>query len=154
MPFEIRAADPAEVVSRKLVTAMEAEIEATYADDDGSIHSVAAEPEAMSPPGGAFLIAYEGARPIGCGGLKRLDERRCEIKRMYVLPELRGRGLAALLLAALEARAAELGYRCARLDTGTRQLAAKRLYERSGYTEIPDYNGNTQASFWFEKAIG
>jgi len=43
MPFEIRAADPAEVVSRKLVTAMEAEIEATYADDDGSIHSVAAE---------------------------------------------------------------------------------------------------------------
>lgn len=154
MAFAIRTADPAAAISRKLVAAMEAEIEATYADDDGSIHSVAAEPEAMSPPAGAFLIAYEGERPVGCGGLKRLDDRTCEIKRMYVLPELRGRGLARLMLEALEARAGELGYVRVRLDTGTRQLAAKHLYERSGYAEIPDYNGNTQASFWFEKQLG
>ncbi len=154
MAVDVRPADPADPVSRKLVAAMEAEIEATYADDDGSIHSVAADPEAMSPPDGAFLVAYEGERPLGCGGLKRLDEDRCEIKRMYVLPELRGRGLAGRLLRALEGRARELGYSRVRLDTGTRQLAAKHLYERSGYVEIPDYNGNTQASFWFEKELG
>ncbi len=41
-----------------------------------------------------------------------------------------------------------------RLDTGKRQAAAKHLYERSGYVEIPDYNGNTQASYWFEKELG
>lgn len=154
MAIEVRAADPAATIARKLVGAMEAEIEATYADDDGSIHSVAADPDAMSPPGGAFLVAYDGERPVGCGGLKRLDQRSCEIKRMYVLPELRGRGLAGRLLTALEARARELGYSRARLDTGTRQAASKHLYERSGYAAIPDYNGNTQASFWFEKELG
>lgn len=149
--IEIRSADPAATVSRKLVAAMEAEIEATYADDEGSIHSVGAGPETLVPPAGDFLVVYDGHRPIGCGGLKRLDNQSCEIKRMYLLPEARGGGLSGLLLAALEARASELGYGRARLDTGPRQPAAKRLYEGAGYRPIADYNGNTQASFWFEK---
>lgn len=154
MQMTVEPADPAMDASQKLVRAMEAEIEATYADDMGSIHSVGASPEAMTPPDGDFLLVYDGSRPVGCGGLKRLDERTCEIKRMYVLPEMRGRGLSALLLEALEARATELHFTRARLDTGVRQPAAKHLYERSGYVEIPDYNGNTQAAFWFEKQLG
>ena len=154
MNVSVRAADPAADASQKLVRAMEAEIEATYADDDGSIHSVGASPEAMTPPDGDFLVIYDGERPVACGGLKRLDERTCEIKRMYVLPALRGKGLSGLLLDALEERAIELGYSVSRLDTGKRQAAAKHLYERSGYVEIPDYNGNTQASYWFEKELG
>jgi GNAT superfamily N-acetyltransferase len=151
--FETRPADPADQASQKLVRAMEAEIEATYADDEGSIHSVGASPQAMTPPDGDFLVVYEGTRPIGCGGIKRLDERTCEVKRMYVLPSHRGQGLSGLLLEALERRARELGFTRSRLDTGVRQAAAKHLYERSGYVEIPDYNGNTQASYWFEKDL-
>ena len=153
MNVAIRPADPAADASQKLVKAMEAEIEATYADDGGSIHSVGASPQAMTPPDGDFLVVYDGTRPIGCGGLKRLDERTCEIKRMYVLPEMRGKGLSGRLLEALEARAIELGFTRSRLDTGVRQLAAKHLYERAGYVEIPDYNGNTQASYWFEREL-
>ena len=154
MSATVRSADPADAISLKLVAAMESEIEATYADDLGSIHSVGASPEAMTPPAGDFLVVYAEERPVGCGGLKRFDERTCEIKRMYILPELRGQGLSGLLLEALEARARELGYVMARLDTGIRQPAAKHLYERACYVEIPDYNGNTQASFWFEKSLG
>lgn len=151
--IEIRIADAAAPASAALVHAMEAEIEATYADTPGSIHSVGAGPEVMSPPAGAFLVVYHGERPVGCGGLKRLDERTCEIKRMYILPELRGRGLSGRLLSALEEQARELGYAVARLDTGIRQAAARHLYESRGYREIPDYNGNTQASFWFEREL-
>lgn len=154
MQTTVKPADPADPVSQKLVHAMEAEIEATYADDMGSIHSVGASAESMTPPDGDFLVVYDGTRPVGCGGIKRLDERTCEVKRMYILPGLRGNGLSGLLLEALEERAVELGFTRARLDTGVRQLAAKHLYERSGYVEIPDYNGNTQASFWFEKELG
>lgn len=153
MKTSIRSADPADRVSQVLVRAMEAEVEAVYADDDGSIHSVGASPEAMSPPDGDFLVVYEGERPVGCGGIKRLDARTCEVKRMYILPELRGAGLAGLLLEALGSRAIELGYTRSCLDTGARQPGAKHLYERAGYVEIPDYNGNTQASFWFEKDL-
>ena len=151
--IDVREADPAAFASTALVRAMEAEIEATYADTPGSIHSVGASPEAMTPPAGAFLIVYDGERPVGCGGLRRLDQRTCEIKRMYVLPAVRGRGLSARLLTALEVRARELGYSVARLDTGVRQPAAKHLYQRSGYRQIPDYNANTQASFWFEREL-
>jgi GNAT superfamily N-acetyltransferase len=154
MQTTTRPADPAADASQKLIRAMEAEIEATYADDMGSIHSVGASPEEMTPPDGDFLVVYEGTRPVGCGGLKRLDDRTCEVKRMYVLPSHRGHGLSGQLLEALEARAIELGFTRSRLDTGLRQAAAKHLYERSGYVEIPDYNGNTQASYWFEKELG
>lgn len=154
MSVDIRPADPGADASLVLVRAMEAEVEATYLDDGGSIHSVGAPPEAMTPPDGDFLVVYDGERPVGCGGIKRLDERTCEIKRMYVLPEYRGRGLAGLLLAKLEERARELGFIRSRLDTGARQAGAKHIYESAGYVEIPDYNGNTQASFWFERELG
>lgn len=132
---------------------MEDEIEELYADRPGSIHSVSASAAEMGSPGGDFLLVTWEGRTVGCGGIKRIDPRTCEIKRMYLLPEVRGRGLSAVLLEALELRARELGYERVRLDTGDRQPAAKRLYERGGYREIDDYNGNTAASFWFEKQL-
>lgn len=151
--IDLRLADPASERAIELVHAMEDEIERTYADRSGSIHSVGASPEAMRQPAGAFILIYDGEREIGCGGLKRLDERTCEIKRMYVEPGYRGRGLSRRLLVALEDAARELGYSMARLDTGDRQPGAKHLYESSGYEPIDNYNGNTQARFWFEKRL-
>ncbi len=151
--FEIRLGDPAAPESRDLVGAMEREIEELYADRPGSIHSVPADPEAMTPPAGTFVLVHAGDRPVGCGGFKRLDAETCEIKRMYLRPEVRGLGLSGRLLAALEERAAAAGYMRVRLDTGDRQPAAMHLYARSGYREIEDYNGNTAATHWFEKEL-
>jgi GNAT superfamily N-acetyltransferase len=110
----------------------------------------------MEPPGGAFLVALEGDVPVACGGLRTLDAaaRVGEIKRMYVAPPARRRGLARRLLAELEACARELGHERLRLDTNAAQPEALLLYEAAGYAEIPDYNGSPTATHWFEKRIG
>jgi GNAT superfamily N-acetyltransferase len=107
----------------------------------------------LSPPHGAFLIGRRGEQAVCCGGLKRLDEVTCEIKKMYVLPASRGRGVARVLLHALEDKARELGYRVARLDTGPKQVHARTLYESEGYVEVADFNGNPVAAFWGEKQL-
>ena len=107
----------------------------------------------LSPPGGAFMVGYSGDALACCGGIKRLDDATCEIKKMYVVPELRGRGVARSLLHELEDRARALGYAVARLDTGPQQVGARGLYESEGYVEIEDFNGNPVASFWGEKPL-
>ena len=112
-----------------------------------------AGPAELSPPNGAFLVGFSGERPVCCGGIKQLDRARCEIKKMYVVPDLRGKGVARVLLHALEAKARELGYTVARLDTGPKQVGARGLYESEGYAEVADFNGNPVASFWGEKPL-
>jgi GNAT superfamily N-acetyltransferase len=113
-----------------------------------------AGPAELSPPGGTFIVGYLDDDPACCGGIKRLDDVTCEIKKMYVVPGLRGRGLARQLLHELERRARALGYAVARLDTGPRQVGARGLYESEGYLEVPDFNGNPVAAFWGEKPLG
>jgi GNAT superfamily N-acetyltransferase len=112
-----------------------------------------AHPEEFEPPMGAFFVVYAGDQPVGCGGFKRLDDRTAEIKRMYVAPSVRNRGLGRRILDRLEAGAREAGYAFVRLDTGDKQPEALRLYRNAGYREIPDYNGNPAASYWFEKPL-
>jgi GNAT superfamily N-acetyltransferase len=110
--------------------------------------------DAMAPPGGAFLIAYLDGRPVGCAGLVRLDERTGEVKRMYVAPAARRRGLARRLLTGLEDSAHAAGYSRVRLDTSAGQPEARSLYEASGYRRIDPYNDNEYAAHWFEKGLG
>jgi GNAT superfamily N-acetyltransferase len=112
-----------------------------------------AGPTELSPPGGAFLIGLADGKAVCCGGIKRLDAQVCEIKKMFVVPEVRGRGVARALLHGLERRAIELGYTTARLDTGPRQVNARGLYEAEGYREIENFNGNPVATFWGEKSM-
>lgn len=107
----------------------------------------------FAPPGGAFVVIDSDGEPVACGGLKRLDDRRAEIKRLYVAPAARGRGLGHRLLRALETIARERGYEAVRLDTGNTQPVALRLFTSAGYREIADYNGNPFASYWFEKVL-
>jgi GNAT superfamily N-acetyltransferase len=152
-PLRVVIADAADEPGNGLLLAMEREITHLYADRDGSIHRVPATPADMGPPHGRFIVVYDGERAIGCGGLKRIADGTCEIKRMYLVPDERGQGLSRPLLEALELEARRLGYRRARLDTGDRQPSAKRLYESAGYRQIRDYNGNTLARFWFEKEL-
>ncbi len=111
-----------------------------------------AGPTELRPPGGTFIVGYLDGALACCGGIKRWDDTRCEIKKMYVVPELRGRGVARALLHELERRAGEMGYTVARLDTGPKQVA-RGLFESEGYLEIPDFNGNPVASYWGEKPL-
>lgn len=128
-------------------------MDALYADRSGSIRKNSADPGELSPPLGGFVVVDVDGRAGGCGGFKRFDAQTCEIKRMYVVPAVRSRGLGRRLLEALETLGRERGYTRVRLDTGDRQPAAKRLYERAGYRAISDYNGNPYAHFWFEKEL-
>ncbi len=152
MTVEVRRVAGTDEVARELVAAMVGEVGAQY--EPGLRRGSSASPAELSPPGGGFVVLLDDGRAIAGGGIKRLDERACEIKRMYVAPEARGRGVGRELLAALEDLARDLGYAVARLDTGAKQPRAQRMYERAGYAPVPDYNGNPYASFWGEKALG
>jgi GNAT superfamily N-acetyltransferase len=136
-----------------LLEAMIAELEPLYGRIDVP-GAPSASPSDFAPPGGAFLVGELEGRPVCCGGLKRLGGAACELKRMYVVPGARGRGVARALLRALEDEARRLGYAIARLDTGPHQPHAERLYRSAGYDPIGNFNANPFASFWGEKALG
>lgn len=112
-----------------------------------------AGPGELGPPGGVFLVGYRDGVAVCGGGVKRLPDGACEIKRMYVVPSARGQGLARVLLHALEDAARALGYRIVRLDTGPRQPHAQRLYEAEGYRSIPNFNDNPVATYFGEKRL-
>jgi GNAT superfamily N-acetyltransferase len=139
----------------ELAQAMRDEIAVVYdgLDLDGPSMPRAGAAE-LSPPGGAFFVGWRYDTPVCCGGLKRLSEDTCEIKKMYVVPAARGQGIARALLHELERAALELGYAVARLDTGPKQLHAQALYRDEGYEAVEDFNGNPVAAFWGEKRLG
>lgn len=138
----------------RLEQAMRIEVGQMYPGLDlRGAHMPKAGPEQLNAPNGSFLVGYEDGVAICCGGIKRLDAESCELKRMYVIPEARGRGIARVLLRALEDRARELGYVIARLDTGPRQQGAQHLYESAGYVSIANFNGNPVATFFGEKRL-
>jgi GNAT superfamily N-acetyltransferase len=94
----------------------------------------------------AMLVGELDGRPVACGALRdatdlaeQVGVGAVELKRMYVTPQVRGRGHSWDVLRALEARAVELGYRCVVLETGVLQPAAIALYEAAGYQRVPNY---------------
>jgi GNAT superfamily N-acetyltransferase len=140
-------------VGEALVAAFFDEIVPLYPSITSENPGPSATPEELSPPAGAFLVAYVDGEPVGCGGIKRLDGESAELKRLYVAPSVRKGGVARTLVAALENVARDSGYRIVRLDTGNQQPAALQLFRSAGYREIDDYNGNPHASYWFEKSL-
>jgi GNAT superfamily N-acetyltransferase len=113
-----------------------------------------ADPAEVAPPVGAWVVAYFADVPVGCGGVKRLDDATVELKRLYLAESVRGQGLGRRLLRELEEHARAFGYESVRLDTGNLQPEALGLFRAAGYVEIPDYNGNTWATYWMAKALG
>lgn len=111
------------------------------------------EPHELEPPGGAFLLAEDRGVAVACGGVRTLAPELGEVKRMYVVPGARRRGIARTILGELEALARELGHTRVRLDTNAVQPEAVALYHATGYVEIADYNGNPYATHWFEKNL-
>jgi ribosomal-protein-alanine N-acetyltransferase len=101
------------------------------------------------------LVAYHKGIAVGCGAIKELDDSTMEVKRMYVLPAFRGKGIASLLLAGLEGWAKELGYSRCVLETGIRQPEAIGLYKKKHYISIPNYGQyiGIENSVCFEKKL-
>lgn len=101
------------------------------------------------------VLAYDAATPVGCGAIKHYAERVVEVKRMYVPPAYRGKGVAPQVLAALEQWATELGYSKAILETGKKMPEAIGLYLKSGYAITPNYGQYAGAddSVCFEKIL-
>ena len=111
------------------------------------------DPEDYNPPRGRFFLAMSGDEVLACGGLVWIDDSVAEIKRMWVDPAARGRGIASRLLAFLEQTAAASGRPTLRLDTNPVLTPAIAMYRKNGYRDIERYNDNPYAGLWFEKHL-
>ncbi|MDX6486853.1 MAG: putative acetyltransferase [Gaiellaceae bacterium] len=137
-----------------LANAQQEEMRGIYAGeaDIGPVR----EAPMFEPPDGVFHVVRDGGgRAVGCGGVCRFDATRAELKRMYVVPELRGAGLGRRLLVALEDEARALGYTGIVLETGDLQQEALGLYTSAGYERIPCYEpyAGRALSLCFEKRL-
>ncbi|MHA7942110.1 GNAT family N-acetyltransferase [Formosa sp. 3Alg 14/1] len=101
------------------------------------------------------IVAYHDDLAISCGAVKEYNEDSMEIKRMYTTKAYRGKGIASKVLVALEQWSSELGYKRCVLETGLKQPEAIRLYEKNGYSLIPNYGqyAGVKNSRCFEKTV-
>ncbi|MFA6542286.1 MAG: GNAT family N-acetyltransferase [Bacteroidota bacterium] len=129
-------------------------LDADLAARDGQEHSFYAQFNKIDLIKHA-IVAYDDGKPAGCGAMKEFDLQSVEIKRMYVLPDRRGKGIASEILSALERWAKELSYRACVLETGKRQPEAVALYKKNGYTTIPNYGqyAGIENSLCFKKNL-
>jgi ribosomal protein S18 acetylase RimI-like enzyme len=104
---------------------------------------LAALPGDYAPPTGRLLLATLENQSAGCAGLHKLDQEVCEMKRLYVRPQFRGKGLGRALAERVIANAREIGYKQLRLDTVEPMMqAAVSMYRTLGFKEIESYRPN------------
>jgi GNAT superfamily N-acetyltransferase len=129
-------------------------LDADLAQRDGKEHSFYAQYNKIAMIKHA-VVAYENNKPVGCGAMKEFVPGTMEVKRMYTLPEYRGKGIAKRILAELEKWAGELSYSKCILETGKRQPEAITLYTKSGYKPIPNYGQyvGVENSVCFEREL-
>ena len=124
----------------------------------GGYRVVHPDPARFTPPAGAFFVLRDDAgAAVGCGGVRRIDDRdgeACfEVKHVWIDPSARGRGWSRLLTDRLETRALELGARWIVLATNESLRVAQHLYTSGGYSAVPPYNDNPNATHWFAKRV-
>lgn len=135
--LEIKPATLACGEAQQLIAALNAELDERY-PEEGANH-FRLDADEVGPGRGGFFIARLDGELAGCGAVRLAAPEVAEVKRMYVLDSLRGRGIAGRLLERLEAEARQLGARRMVLETGERQFEAVALYRRAGYVEIERY---------------
>jgi putative acetyltransferase len=155
MPLAIEHVEAPTDDARLLIGELDAELAAHYAAEQQHGLSLAR----VFRPGVRFFIARLEGEPAGCGGVA-FDDGFAELKRMYVRPQARGRGVAQALLARLEQEARTRGVPRLVLETGDAQHAAIRLYERAGFTRCPAFGAYAampppavERSVFFEKPL-
>lgn len=102
--------------------------------------------EKYQKPSGAFYIVCFEDKPIGCLGFKRWSPDECELKRMYIREEFRGRGFSYPMITFILKEAKEAGYKKMLLDTNVEMEAAHKAYLNAGFTAIPPYCDNENAN--------
>ncbi len=147
---ELKRTDSSDPEFVSLVRFLDAEL----AERDGSEHAYYAQFNKIDTIK-YVVVAYANGQAVSCGAIKVFASDAMEVKRMFTLPEYRGRGIAAEVLSELEKWAAELGLKKCVLETGQKQPEAIRLYEKNGYSVIPNYGqyAGLDNSVCFEKTL-
>jgi DNA-binding MarR family transcriptional regulator/GNAT superfamily N-acetyltransferase len=151
---DLRQVDPASADAQRCLRAYVAELNRRAPQrgfDPGK--GSTAEPYEVRPPRGAFVVAYRGDEPVGCGAVKHQPGEVSDIKRMWVAESARGLGLGRRLLEHLERLAREYGSCQVRLETSDVLPEAIELYRSSGYVEVPPFNDEPFADRWFTKPL-
>jgi DNA-binding MarR family transcriptional regulator len=149
----IEIVDPQSRDAQWCVSQFFAEIDALFDSGYDPSKAVVVGSADLTPPQGAFLVARLHGQPVGCGGVKLPDGEPAFLKRMWVAPSARGLGVAGLLLDRLESLAIAAGSPAVTLDTNSLLTAAGRLYEKRGYRQVPDFNGEPHADRWYRKEL-
>jgi GNAT superfamily N-acetyltransferase len=122
-------------VSAELTEAVQQEYMVRYGQRDATVITAAE----FAPPQGIFVIGWDVDQPIACGGVRLVEPGVGELKRMYVAPHARRRGIARRLLHKLEGEAVVLGATTLRLETGLHQPEAIALYDSEGYIDVEPF---------------
>ena len=151
--LELVRTDPDSPEAVALIAALTAELSGRY--DFPACGAGHFRPEDVRVAGAAFVVGRLTGRAVACGAFRPLETGICEIKRMFVEPEFRGRGFSRIVLAELERLAVRDGYSTARLETGDRQPEAIALYERVGYCRISGFGpyADRARSVCFERRL-
>lgn len=148
----IVAEDPESPDARACLEGYYAELARLFEGGFDPATSLDPDSAALRPPVGAFFVAHAD-QALGCVALKGDGSDTGEIKRLWVAAPARGLGLAQRLMATAEAHARGLGMRRLRLDSNRALTAAIRLYQASGWREVPAFNAEPYAHCWFEKDL-
>jgi len=156
-PVEIRRLEPHQIAEAKRVILSVArgifqwraplEEIIRFCDERGELRDVDEAQQHYFDRQGLFLVALEDGVVVGTGAIRRLDDRTCELKRLWLLPAYQGRGIGYRLIQQLFDFARAAGYRVIRLDTDARQARALRFYERLGFRRIEPYYDFQSALF-------
>jgi putative acetyltransferase len=146
----IEADDPIGETARKLIHDLCTEMSQRYGTPPSPF-----SPAEAAAPRTAFLVARLDGQPVGCGAIRRIDDATAEVKRMYVAPAGRRKGIARNILAGLERRAIDFGYQMIRLETGVLQPEAQCFYESCGYRRVAafDHYVDNPTSVCYEKIL-
>lgn len=154
--IDIRTAeDPASLAAARMLVRAHIVAHSTIHDAEAAEHVVATLPAPYVAPRGALWVAWENDEALGCLALHELAPDTAELKRMYVRPEARGRGVARRLTEHAIAVATARGYARLRLGTLPSMQAAQQLYASLGFERIPPYRAVEFGETWFyERALG
>jgi len=150
---EVVVEDPRSPAAQACIAAYFAELDARVAGGFDPSITISAAPEELTEPRGLLLLARLRGEPIGCAALKRQGDALADIKRMWVAAEARGLGVGRRLLTEVEQHARDRGVRTLRLETIRELHEATALYGSSGYREVPAFNDEPHADYWFEKTV-
>lgn len=143
--------NPTSLAVRELIAELDCYLESLYPPESRFGLSIAE----LQDKSVTLFLAKIDDKPVGCGAIQIQSPGYAELKRMYVRPDMRGKGIGKHILKEIEACAKQANIHTLRLETGVHQLAAIHLYQKLGYYQIPPFNDYKldPLCLFFEKLI-